>query len=264
MNKLLSSLGLAIGIATASMLAGCQLYFGDSNDSNSGGPVRPGRPEPGNPPGFACDADVQCAAGCFCGEDGTCNEGGFCGRDGDCGAGFECDVMRSSCVPIPGCTSNEQCDPGSTCDQSGKGCVPTCKCTNDSEAVAQGAGWCDEARGTCMPGTDPEGACTGALTCTTAGPKCADGEVPLLRDGCYTGACRAITACEAPPVCKALQHEGDCIARISDCSTVYNGHGCTKPDGSACRVGDSNCTCTSFTFAKCEDKGANATRIIPE
>ncbi|MBC7976405.1 MAG: hypothetical protein H7138_15650 [Myxococcales bacterium] len=262
MNKLLSSLGLAIGIATVSLLAGCQLYFGDSTDRD-----RPDRPAPlPSPvqPGFDCDVDVQCAAGCFCDESGKCAEGGFCGKDADCGVGFECDEARSSCIPAPGCAANDECDPGSMCDESGKGCVPTCKCTNDAEAVAQGAGWCDEARGTCMPGTDPAGACTGALTCTTAGPKCADGEVPLLKDGCYTGTCRAITACEAPPICKALQHEGDCITRNSDCTTVYNGQGCTTPDGSACRAGDTNCSCTSFTFAACENKGDNATRVIPE
>jgi hypothetical protein len=267
MNKLLTSVGLAIGIATASMLAGCQLYFGDHHGGNGDDVASPpsgGSGNPGNPPGFECSSDAACAAGCFCAEDGTCTEGGFCKSNADCGTGFECDVTRTSCIPSPACTANEQCQPGSMCDTSGKGCVQTCKCTNDAEAIAQGAGWCDEARATCMPGTDPAGACTGALTCTTAGPKCAEGEVPLLANGCYTGACRAITACEAAPVCKAIQHENDCITRNTDCTTVYNGHGCTKPDGTACRAGDANCTCTSFTYAACEDKGPNATIVIPE
>jgi hypothetical protein len=267
MNKLLTSVGLAIGIATASMLAGCQLYFGDHHGGNGDDVASPpsgGSGNPGNPPGFECSSDAACAAGCFCAEDGTCTEGGFCKSNADCGAGFECDVTRTSCIPSPACTANEQCQPGSMCDTSGKGCVQTCKCTTDAEAVAQGAGWCDEARTTCMPGSDPAGACTGALTCTTAGPKCAEGEVPLLANGCYTGACRAITACEAAPVCKAIQHESDCITRNTDCTTVYNGHGCTKPDGTACRAGDANCTCTSFTFAACEGKGPNATIVIPE
>jgi len=261
MNKLLTSVGLAIGIATASMLAGCQLYFGDHSDDQID---RPDRPGPGRPPGYTCNAAAECAAGCYCDESGTCAEGGFCGSDADCGTGFQCDEERSSCTPAPACTANEQCDPGSTCDASGKGCVQTCKCTNDAEAIAQGAGWCDEARTTCMPGADPAGACTGALTCTTGGPKCATGEVPLIANGCYTGACRAITACEAAPVCKALQHDTDCISRSTDCTTVYNGHGCTTPDGTACRAGDTNCTCTSFTFAACETKVADATRVVPE
>jgi hypothetical protein len=258
MNKLLSSVGLAIVFATMSLLAGCQLYFGDHSNSSGGGTGSGG---PGNPPGFKCDGDAQCAAGCFCAE-GVCAEGGFCGMNKDCGTGFHCDTTRSSCVPDPTCTANEQCTPGSMCDAATGGCTTTCKCLSDADAVRQGAGWCDETRGTCMPGKDPAGACTGTITCTTAGPKCPDGQVPLRKDGCYTGQCRAITACEAPPVCNALQHEGDCLGRSADCSSVYNGHGCTKPDGSACRVGDTNCTCTSFTFAACENKGATATLIL--
>jgi hypothetical protein len=149
------------------------------------------------------------------------------------------------------------------CDPSG-GCVATCKCVNDADAVRQGAGWCDEARGTCMPGLDPAGACTGALTCTNRAPKCGDGEVPLLKDGCYTGACRAIAACEAPPLCEAIQHEPDCAVRTADCSVITTGHNCTKPDGTACRTGDTNCKCETYTFAGCEAKGAGATLIIAE
>ena len=259
MNKLLSSVGLALVSATLSLLAGCQLYFGDP--ANSSGPGGTSSGGPGNPPGFKCDADAQCAAGCFCAE-GTCAEGGFCGTNKDCGTGFHCDATRSSCIPDPTCTANDQCAPGSTCSTDTGGCTTTCKCTSDADAVRQGAGWCDEARGTCMPGKDPAGACTGAITCTTAGPKCLTGEVPLIKDGCYTGLCRAITACEAPPVCNALQHETDCTSRTADCSSVYNGHGCKKPDGTVCRVGDTNCTCTSFTFASCENKGAAAALVI--
>jgi len=58
-------------------------------------------------------------------------------------------------------------------------------------------------------------------------------------------------------------NQDDCTARAADCTTVTNGHGCTKPGGAACLPGDTNCTCTSFTFASCEDKGPTATRIIP-
>lgn len=256
MNKLLSSVGLAMVFATASLLAGCQLYFGDhssgSGSNGSGGP---------SGPGFPCNGDAQCAAGCFC-ADGTCTEGGFCGNDKDCGTGFHCDTARSSCVPDPQCTTNEQCAVGSMCDSSTGSCVPTCRCTSDADAVRQGAGWCDEARSTCMPGSDPAGTCTGTITCTTTAPSCPDGQVPLRKDGCFTGECRAITACEAAPACNALQHEGDCLARTRDCSTVYTGRGCHKLDGTACRAGDTDCTCTSFTFASCENKGAAATRIL--
>jgi hypothetical protein len=254
MTKLLSSVGLAM----VSLLAGCQLYFGDH--ANSSGPNGSGTGS-GNPPGFDCKSDAQCAAGCFCAE-GTCSEGGFCGTDKDCGTGFHCDVTRSSCVPNPQCTANEQCKPGSTCDANTGGCVATCTCVSDADAVRQGAGWCDEARNTCMTGADPAGACNGTITCTAAPPSCPDGQVPLRKGGCFTGECRSITACEAPPACNALQHEDDCLGRVASCSAVYTGHGCHKPDGTACRAGDTNCTCTSFTFSACEIKGATATRIL--
>jgi hypothetical protein len=246
-----ASVGLAMIFATASLLAGCQLYFGDhSNSSGSGGGSSGGS---GSPPGFPCKDSSQCAAGCFCG-DGTCVEGGFCKTDSDCGTGFHCDVARSSCEPNPTCTQNDQCNAGSVCDAKAGDCVVTCRCTSDAEAVRQGFGWCDETRSTCEPGSDPAGTCTGTITCTTPPPACPVGQVPLRKDGCFTGLCRAITACEAAPTCNSLQHEADCLARATDCTAVYNGQGCHKPDGSACRAGDTNCTCTSFTFASCQNR----------
>jgi Cys-rich repeat protein len=265
----LSSVGVAIAFATMSLLAGCQLYFGSSGSGGgggsgnaSGGGGGSGGPD-GNPPGFECNSDAQCAAGCFC-SNGICAEAGFCATDKDCGTGFHCDVQRSSCVPNPKCTQNMQCTNGSVCDPTKGACVVTCACTSDAAAVQQGFGWCDEARNTCMTGTDPAGTCLGTVTCTTAAPKCPENQVALIKDGCFTGACRAIASCEAAPVCGSLQHEDDCLGRNTDCSTVYNGHGCHKPDGSACQAGDTNCKCDSFTFATCENKGqnANATRIV--
>lgn len=240
MTKLLSSVGLAFAVAMAFVVAGCQLYFG-SNDDDGGG----------SPPGFPCAKDGDCAAGCYC-EDGKCAEAGFCGDDKDCGAGFHCDKARSSCVPNPVCSGNEQCAKGSVCDNGG--CVSTCVCTSDADALRQGAGWCDEVRGTCMPGTDPAGACTGAITCTTAAPKCAIGEVALRKDGCFTGQCRAISACEAAPECKAIQHEADCLTRNADCSVLTLGRDCHRPDGSDCQSGDMDCVCRIITFQGCTDR----------
>ena len=257
MTKLLSSLGVAIAAATISLLAGCQLYFG-SSDSGGGG----GGGGSGNPPGFECNGDAQCAAGCFC-SNGICTEAGFCGSDKDCGAGFHCDVARSSCIPNPKCSRNEQCTQGSVCDTAGGKCVNTCKCSSDAEAISQNFGWCDEARATCMTGADPLGACLGVISCTATAPACPQGQVPLRKDGCFTGQCRAINACEGAPECVALQHETDCLGRAADCSTVYTGHGCRKPDNTPCQAGDTDCKCDSFTFASCEIKGMNATRIIP-
>lgn len=256
MNKLLSSLGLAIAVATAS-LAGCQLYFGDSNstDPGSGGGGR------GNPPGFECKDNANCAAGCFC-SNGICTEAGFCTSDRDCGAGFQCEVGRSSCVPLPACTANEQCAQGSMCD--GKTCVKTCTCTSDMDAISKGAGWCDETRGTCMPGADPKGACLGTITCTTTSPKCGEGQVALIKDGCFTGECRAIAVCEAAPACGSLQHQVDCTARNADCGVVTIGRGCRRSDGSPCQPGDTEpvCHCDSYDFAGCEAKSDTTPRTI--
>jgi hypothetical protein len=254
MIKLLHSVGVAIAVATVSLLAGCQLYFGSSGSGDGNGS--------GNPPGSQCNRDTQCAPGCFC-SDGICTEAGFCGSDKDCGNGFHCDVARASCVPNPTCTKDDQCTQGSMCDPAGGGCVATCACTNDADAVNQGFSWCDEARNTCMGGTDPAGACLGTITCTTAAPACPEGQVPLRKDGCFTGQCRAISVCEGAPSCNALQHENDCLPRTTDCTPVYNGHECTKPDGTACHAGDTDCQCKFFTFATCEDRGnAPAPRII--
>lgn len=264
----LSSVGVAIAAATMSLLAGCQLYFGSSGSSGGGGAgggsaTGGGGSGEGNPPGFQCSSDSQCAAGCFC-SNGICTEAGFCATDKDCGTGFHCDTQRSSCVPNPKCTQDAQCAQGSMCDTTKGACVVTCACTNDAAAVQQGFGWCDEARNTCMPGTDPAGMCLGTITCTTTPPACPENQVALIKDGCFTGQCRAIAACEAAPACSSLQHEDDCLTRSTDCSAVYNGHGCHRPDGTACQPADTNCTCDSFTFASCEAKtqNANATRII--
>lgn len=252
MTKLVSSVGLAILF----MLAGCQLYFGDHRNSGGGN-------GDGNPPGFQCNGDKQCAPGCFCNAQGICAEAGFCGNDKDCGNGFHCDMARSSCVPNPACTANEQCSAGSMCD--GKTCVVTCRCTSDADAIRQGAGWCDEARSTCMPGADPKGACLGDITCTTPAPGCPEGQVALRKDGCFTGECRAIAACEGPPTCNALTHQNDCGAR-TDCSIVTTGHGCRRSDGSACQPGDSPdvCKCDSYTFSACETKTTPVPRTIFE
>ncbi len=123
-------------------------------------------------------------------------------------------------------------------------------------------GYCDEARETCEPGSDPEGTCSGAVTCATAAPKCGEHQVPTVANGCYTGACSDIAACGATPSCELIQHQDDCSSRTADCSVVSIGHGCTKPDGSSCSVNDTNCTCSSFTYGSCETKGSAGPTVI--
>jgi hypothetical protein len=251
MTKLLCSAGLALVLAMTSLLAGCQLYFGDRDDDD-----RPGRDD--RPPHFSCDSDLQCSPGCFCSEEGICEEAGFCKVDRDCGTGFICDEARNSCKPspVPACTTNGDCEQGSACGEDGL-CVVTCQCASDAEAVTQGAGWCDEARGTCMIGSDPAGACLGEIVnCTTAEPNCPAGEVALIKDGCYTGQCRAIAACEGAPACGALQHQADCTSRAGetgDCKSLFTGHNC---EGACQDPSGLDCKCETYSFTGCEAKAS--------
>jgi hypothetical protein len=272
MNKLLQMLGLAVALATVS---GCELYFGGHGESGSGGTwnycgsdgyyqcqgdnctwVSPSCPAGGSGGSNSCTSSADCAAGCYC-ENGTCAEGGFCTQDSDCGPGYHCNTDRSSCEPNPpvtGCNFDSECPSGQFCDPSHH-CTETCICTTDAQAVAHGYGWCDETRMTCLPGQDPAGTCAGdaATTCTTARPTCPSGEVPTLLDGCFTGQCRATAQCDLPAVCSHINDEPNCLGR-ADCSGLYTGIGCHKPDGSACHAGDTNCTCQSFVFASCANK----------
>jgi hypothetical protein len=105
-----------------------------------------------------------------------------------------------------------------------------------------------------MTGENPNGECAGDVTCNTAAPACAEGQVPLILDGCYTGQCGDITSCAEAPTCSSYQHQDDCTT--GSCTVISIGHDCTKPDGSACTAGDSDCTCASFTYGGCEDHTA--------
>jgi len=198
--------------------------------------------------------------------DGGAGDGGADGGPADARADVGPNDAGADVGPADaGCKANTDCPMGAVCNTADGSCTATCKCTTDADAVKQGAGFCDEARGTCMAGTDPNGSCVGAVgqTCTMVRPTCGEGQVATIVNGCYSGLCESLSACSATPACGSLQHEDDCAAR-TDCSTILVGHGCTKPDGSACRAGDTNCTCTSFTFQGCEHKAAAAgsNRII--
>lgn len=243
MKKL--SIGVLVALTTT-VLSGCALYFGEDDDDDvwtycgSDGYYRcddddcrwvsatcpdPAMPPPGE---FECQSNEDCAAGCYCADNGFCEEAGFCTQDEDCGDGFYCNVPRASCEPI------------------------SCTCSTDAEAVDQGYDYCDETKGTCQTGVDPNGTCAGELTCNVARPNCPAGQVPTVLDGCWTGLCSPVDACEAPPACAHINDEASCSAR-SDCAQVVNGINCQTPDGTACQSGDTNCTCERYVFAACRD-----------
>lgn len=213
---------------------------------------------PPAPAGFYCSADSDCLVQWHCSE-GTCTPDTPCIDASDCQLGqhcaLACDVSGpqiGSCKPGPECSVSSDCCIGSICTALGA-CEQSCTCTSDSEAISHGFGWCDLTRYTCMPGSDPTGSCAGSVTCTTAPPACPGGQVAVVLAGCYTGACRAIDQCEAPPACTSLQHEADCSAR-TDCVAIEDGIDCTSPDGTSCTSGSSNCTCQSYVFASCAAK----------
>lgn len=258
MMKLLTPLALAL-----TTLTGCELYFGGDGDNGDdrwtycaadgyydcyGDDCTWVGPNCPSEPGYECDSDADCAAGCYCGTDGTCEEAGFCATEEDCPDGFHCDVNRSSCVP-DACTTSADCDAGEYCDGNG-GCVASCTCDNDAQAQAAGFGYCDEARKTCEPPA-AGGTCGGESTCNIIAPTCPAGEVPLILDGCYTGSCSAIATCDVTPTCEALQHEADCLGRTDDCAPDYTGINCTSSTGTPCSTPGANCTCESYTYRSC-------------
>ena len=254
------SFALLVALVTTSLLAGCELYFGDGHNGGGGewnycgsdgyyvcqddycewqGPTCPAgtggsgstNPGGGSGSGFDCQANSDCAAGCYCGEGGVCEEAGFCTQDSDCGTGYVCNEDRASCEPAT---------------------EPACHCTSDAEANYQGYDYCDEWNGTCENGDDPSGTCAGEVTCNQVAPDCADGDVPLIgANGCWTGECQAVAHCAEAPACSHITDAATCSAQ-SSCHQVVNGINC-KIDGTQtpCQAGDTNCSCDSYVFASC-------------
>lgn len=253
-----------VAVLWSMSLAGCHIYFGDDTDDDytycddtgcytcddfgcypQGG---------GAEPGWQCDDNYDCAAGCFCNADGVCEEAGFCTAETqatDCPEGFVCDE-RGSCVPDgsdPTCTSDEGCPIGAYCDEASGACVPTSTC---EMGCADGLA-CDVDRDTCVP-ADEVALCQAEVLCDEAAPACPEGSNPGIVNGCWNGECIADEACPdgAPVTCEDHATEAECIADES-CDAVYRGINCTSPTGASCTSGDANCTCESFAFNSCED-----------
>lgn len=243
------------------VMAGCGLYFGNQGNGNgswnycgSNGyyqcdgndnctQVATTCPS-GN--GYSCNTSADCAAGCYC-NNGECTEGGFCGSNGDCGSGYHCDTARSSCEP--GCGNNADCPAGETCDSSGQCVKSGCGSNGDCPAgeTCSPRGQC-VAQGQCLPA---------AVTCNLKQPHCPEHEVPTTVNGCWTGECEAISSCPQVPDCTLREYQDDCQVDTA-CQVVVNGIDCTTSTGAACQAGEAGCTCKSFVFASCEDKGAGS------
>ncbi len=238
MKKLLNSLTLLVAVGALSTLAGCELYFGNSGGNGDDSTV--GGSGGGGGSGYECTTNTDCSSGCYCAPNHTCTEGGFCTSDSDCGSGYSCDTSRSSCEPIPPPPPVPTCSADTDCDQS----------------TGQ---YCDLTTNTCA-----QASCAGDVTCTTAMPVCPSGQIALSANGCWTGGCVALDACDTTASCSRINDESDCLARTSDCSALYTGLNCSKMDGTACHAGDTGCVCADFEFASCTDKTASTGRMVQD
>ncbi|MEZ4362514.1 MAG: hypothetical protein R3B48_20150 [Kofleriaceae bacterium] len=145
-----------------------------------------------------------------------------CANDAECAAGCYCD--KGACVEGGFCDDDRDCGDGLTCDEARNSCDP------------QGGGTCG-----------------GEVTCIEARPNCPADTVPLVENGCWTGACQVLAECDANPPCDRLNTEASCLARASECSPSYNGINCRPTDGSggSCEANGANCTCDSYVFDEC-------------
>lgn len=134
-----------------------------------------------------------------------------CYSDDDCGEGFDC-TADTECLSPPGC-------------DDGMVCPTVCY-------------------GTCVPNEPPPlpGNCYTLNVCEVEPPACPEGTLPGIANGCWTGYCIPLNACESP-ACGALD-EATCQS-ASACEPVYEGSDCT------CNA--SGCECNTLTYAYCVD-----------
>lgn len=136
-----------------------------------------------------------------------------CYGDQDCGAGYDC-TADTECLSPPGCGGDQACP-----------------------AVCYGR---------CVPNDVPPplpGNCNGDVSCETEQPGCPPGTAAGVINGCWSGYCIPLSACESPD-CGSLSTEASCT-NASQCGPVYQGSDCT------CDA--SGCTCQTLTYAYCQD-----------
>ena len=108
--------------------------------------------------------------------------------------------------------ANVLCEVGTHCemrDDTGSG---PCEAGNDGEGL-----WgCFPM---CIPNAAEPGACYGdAGDCIS--PNCPEGTMAGIKDGCYTGYCIPVAACESAPACESITNEAGCVGRV-DCAPFY-------------------------------------------
>ena len=134
-----------------------------------------------------------------------------CYSDDDCGEGYDC-TADTECLPPPGCEDGMECP-----------------------AVCYGR---------CVANQPPPlpGNCYGENVCEVEPPACPEGTLPGIANGCWTGYCIPLNACESP-ACGTLG-ESACQS-ASACEPVY--------EGSDCTCDASGCECNTLTYAYCVD-----------
>lgn len=163
-----------------------------------------------------CGPGAHCEIQCVADPAGTMVCGPVCVPDGNSCAGTVC-APGTHCVetcapPPPGCMGGPI------------GCPPTC-------TIA------------CVP-NDP-GTCHGPVLCDSLPPACPMGTLPGVRDGCWSGYCIPLAACESPPpaACETLATEAACQAQVG-CEPVYTASCTLRPDGTW--------SCNGFAFNHCQ------------
>jgi hypothetical protein len=237
-------LGLAcLMLALTLGASGCNLYFGpsDHNDhwsycDQTGCYDCVGNAcTPQGTPGYGCQGNNQCAAGCYCDMNtsdktyGTCVETGFCTDSSTCQPGYHCDA-RGTCSPDnqpTGCSSNDQCGSGSYCDTFSGQCVPAQTCGAADASCPPGSA-CDS-RGTCVPVT-----CTSNDQCAS-GCYCDTTPGDPNYGGCVeTGYCTADNQCPSGYYCDEAR--STCLP-----GTDPNAPSCAGTIASTCTTGQPAC-----------------------
>lgn len=151
------------------------------------------------------------------------------------------------------CETNDQCAAGCFCSDGW--CEETGFC--DQYTTCTDGLTCDD-RGTCVPTPEPEVTCQSEVLCDEAAPICPAGTTPAIENGCYTGQCMAKEDCPdgAPFACSDFNDLEDTCLASPICEAVYKGVNCTSDDGSACTAGDTDCTCESFEYDRCDSVDA--------